>query len=80
MSRNVIMEQFSTINRVNVYTSQGWQFTPDANRVRVYAPEHIRKQFGLIEDASFLAGADIQEALGYVDGFVQAAWLAKNRG
>jgi hypothetical protein len=72
-----MMEQYAMIDRVNRYTEQGWQFEPDGNRVRVYPPAEIREQLGLTNRAFWVAGASYQEALAFVEGFSECAWIVK---
>lgn len=79
MSCEDIMEQHIIIDRVNQYREKGWHIRPDANRVRVFPPKEIIEQFRLAESASWIAGASYQEALGFLDGFTEAAWLVNHR-
>lgn len=80
MTSEIIMEHHVMIDRVNRYTEKGWRFEPNSNRVRVYPPAEIRELFELADRASWVAGASYPEALAFVDGFCECAWLAKNRG
>ena len=75
-----MMEQHVMIDRVNRYTERGWRFEPDGNRVRVYPPAEIRERFGLTDRAFWVAGSNFLEALAFVDGFSECAWIAKNSG
>ena len=72
-----MMEQHVMIDRVNRYTERGWRFEPDGNRVRVYPPAEIRERFGLTNRASWVAGSSYQEALAFVEGFSECAWIVK---
>lgn len=80
MTRETIIAQHVMIDRVNRYTEKGWRFEPDADRVRVYPPAEIRKQFELVDRTIWVAGANYQEALAFVDGFTKCIWIVKNKG